>query len=71
MTFRQVSEGEAWMDDMERVMVKRLVQAFRRMFKEEGVPETPMLALRVQDVTVSFIRVQRAEADDVRHGARP
>ena len=41
--------------------MKRLVQAFRKMFRGEQVPETPMLALRVQDVTVSFIRVQRAE----------
>ena len=56
-----VSEGEAWMDDIERMLVKRLVQAFRKMFRGEQVPETPMVALRVQDVTVSFIRVQRAE----------
>jgi len=49
------------MTDSERELAKDTVRRLRRLFKSRGVTETPLIALRVDDLCASLLLAQRAE----------
>jgi len=61
MDLKTLARGEAWMDDAERRLARRFMRGMSALFNEHGVADTPLLALRVNDVLVSWLLVRRAE----------
>lgn len=77
MDLKHLGQGELWMTAEERKLAKRLVDRIRVLFKARGVADTPLVALRVDDLCVSFLLTKRAEqelafpaeAEDAKKGA--
>jgi hypothetical protein len=62
MNMQRVAEGEHWMDAEERLCARDLVERLAAQFDARGVVETPLLALRVNDLVVSLLLVRRIES---------
>jgi len=62
MELMMLAEGEAWMNDEERRLNGQFVVGVRALLESRGVTENPLLALRVNDVVVSWLLVRRMEA---------
>ena len=61
MDLRRLAQGEAWMSAGELEITRRMVKQLRKCFKAAGAAETPLLALRCDDIIVSFLLVRRLE----------
>lgn len=61
MDLRTLTQGAPWMTDEERSLAKDLLWRLRKLFKERGVAETPLMVLRVDDLCVSLLLAKRAE----------
>ncbi len=61
MRLNEIARGEAWMNEEERQIMKRLVAAIRRLFRARGVGESPLLGMRVADVGVHCLIARRLE----------
>ncbi|MCF6287153.1 MAG: hypothetical protein L3K26_18495 [Candidatus Hydrogenedentes bacterium] len=53
--------GEAWMTEEEIVLNRQFVRGVDELLRDRGVGENPLLALRVNDVVVSWLLVRRME----------
>lgn len=62
MNLRELARGEPWMTEEEQRLNRRFVRGMRALFEEHGVGDSPLLALRVGDVAVSYVLVRRLEA---------
>ena len=62
MDLKTLAHGAPWMTPEETEVTQRFVRGMKRLFKRHGVKETPLLALRVDDVIVSYLLVCRIEA---------
>ncbi len=66
MKVRDAVRVEGWMREEEALLAQEMVRALQRVLKKQGAPDTPLVALRVNDVVVSYLLVRRAE-----EGLRP
>ena len=62
MNLKELARGEAWMSEVEQRLARRFVRGMGLVFEGHGVADTPLLALRVNDVLVSYVLVRRLEA---------
>ncbi len=68
---RTVARGAPWMNEAERRQVRLLAGKLRHLFLSRGVPETPLLALRGDDLCVSLLLAKRAEEALAFHAGAP
>lgn len=61
MRVQDVERGEIWMTAGERTHLRKFVKAVRGLLARCGVEESPLLALRVADVSVHLVLVRRQE----------
>lgn len=61
MELKKLKQGEWWMDEGERRQAREFINRMMKLFQGAGVLETPLLALRVQDLLVHWILAQRLE----------
>jgi hypothetical protein len=61
MDLATVAAGAEWMDDGERKLTCDITLAMAQDFARRGVPDSPLLAMRLEDVIVSYLHVRRAE----------
>lgn len=61
MRLHETCWRETWMTEEERKLMRSLMAAIRRLFKEKGVQETPLLAMRVIDLGIHFLLSRRLE----------
>ncbi len=62
MNLKELARGETWMTETERRLTRRFIRGMEPVLAERGVAHTPLLALRVHDVLVSYVLVRRLEA---------
>ena len=63
MNLRTVSNGESWMTEEEQNRVKKLGQSLRRSLKARHIEDEPFIALRVEDLCVSWVIAKRVETE--------
>jgi hypothetical protein len=61
MKLRSLAQGEAWMSEEETKLNREFVAGVKKVLRNRGVVENPLLALRVNDVVVSWLLVRRME----------
>jgi hypothetical protein len=61
MKLKALVKSAPWLSKAEQKVFRALVRGMVELFGARGVVETPLLALRVDDVCVSFLLVRRAE----------
>lgn len=61
MKLKTMVHGEIWMDEEESELNRQFVRGMGRLLRSRGVAENPLLALRVNDVVVSWLLVRRME----------
>lgn len=62
MKLTTLARGEHWMDPTEFDLNRKLVGGIAKLLKERGVKENPLLALRVNELTVTWLVSRRVEA---------
>ena len=61
MRSQEAVRGEPWMTSPERTRTRKFVIAVRQFLKRRGVEDSPLLALRINDLCVHWLLVQRQE----------
>jgi hypothetical protein len=61
MTLRQLVQAD-WMTPDEKKLAKWFVNHLARLFRERGVPQNPLLVVRLNDALVSYLLARRAES---------
>lgn len=61
MHWNDLGIDSTWMDTTERRLGRRFFQRIAALLEARGVEDSPLLALRVNDVLVSFLLVRRIE----------
>lgn len=62
MKLTTLARGEHWMDPTEFDLNRKLVRGIAKLLKARGVAENPLLALRVNEVAVTWLVSRRVEA---------
>ncbi|MBI1319852.1 MAG: hypothetical protein GC168_13055 [Candidatus Hydrogenedens sp.] len=62
MTLHKLAKGTDWMTPEEKPLARWFVSKMARQLRQRGVPETPLLVVRVNDAMVSFLLARRAES---------
>lgn len=61
MTLTTLTHGEPWMTSQEHDLNRDLIRAIAEFLAAAGVPETALVALRVNDVAATWLLVRRLE----------
>jgi len=61
MKLARLAQGEAWMTKGEKERTRKFVRDVERLLRERGVAENLLLALRVDDLVVSWLLARRIE----------
>lgn len=62
MKMTTLALGETWMSADELKLNRQLVEGVKKLLKDRGVAENPLLVLRVDDIVVSWLLTRRMEA---------
>ena len=62
MNLATVAEGLGWMTSEESALTGVLAKSMADDFARHGVADSPLLAMRAEDVIVSYLHVRRVEA---------
>jgi hypothetical protein len=63
MDTKEACRGEPWMTKGEKKAVAKFLKRMQKLFRQRNVAETPLLAMRLNDVIVSFLLTRRAEQE--------
>lgn len=61
MELRDITHGEPWMTKAEKLINKKIVSALGRLLAANGVQESPLVWMRVADVSVHWLLLKRQE----------
>jgi hypothetical protein len=61
MLLKNLKQGAAWMSAAEKQAARRFILAIQKLFERAGVIETPLLALRVQELMIAAVLAHRLE----------
>jgi hypothetical protein len=62
MNLNTLTQGEPWMTPQERNINHHLIGALAQFLADAGVPETALIALRVNDLAVTWLLARRLES---------